>query len=408
MGKIYLFFTWYINGIGGLQLYINHKTDFLHKEGWTIYVVSGDDYPDLLMDNCFDKIICEPSILFPEYYFFPNQRKKVIAHILNLVPKDFMECVIESHGPQIATWAESVAQMLSAKHIVFNSDERPICPTPLKSFFLFKLKRRELAGITYDCSKFFIEQFSSSMPYNPELIAWGANECVQDVNYDLSKLTNGLFTIGLLGRLSKSYMKDTVKEICKFVCDNKEKVNIIYIGGEPNKYTPIRHRLEREYKNLDNINLIFTGTLYPVPRMLVHRFDVCIAGAGSSIAMTKEGIPTICVDPRDCKATGVLGITTMTTIYSIGKKTDKQPISQVLKDIKANPNKYKPPKFDILYEFEEHLKFLSNSNKERDYNISFLERYNVLFFLYKLVFYIFKPMRIIKAKSVVKVLLRGK
>lgn len=402
MKKIYVFFTWSISDIGGTQLYLKHKMDYLRKDGWYVYIVSGDEYPHPLIEGISDNLICERAIVLPEYYFFNIQRNKVINRILEFLPKEFSECIFESHSLPIATWAESIAQLCSAKHIIFNNEETPICPLLLKQFVLFKLNRKEVAGISRDCAEYLLKPISESIAYDPALIAWGANDCIQDVEYDLPSQIAGRYTICLFGRLNKPYMKNTASEICKFVENKTEEFNIIYIGGEYNKRKPIQHRLEKEYRHLHNINLIFTGYLYPVPRTLIKQIDVCISGSGASIAMTAEGVSTICVDPRDCQAIGVLGINTLTTLYSAQNATEKHSISYMLEVVKSNPLQYKPPKFEVETRFQDHLDFLKNTIGTKDYYVSFLEYNTIRLITFRLLFSLFSPIFVLKFRNVLE------
>lgn len=408
MNRIYVFFTWFIYGIGGTQLYLGHKVKYLRKEGWKVYIVSGDLFPAAHVDGLLDNLLCEPAILFPEYYFFSKQRHSIINRILSFLPKEYSECIIESHCPKISTWAESVAQLLLAKHIIYNNDEEPHCQKYLREFFQFKLKRKEIAGISYNCSKFFINQFSESLAYNPELIAWGAHDCIRDVTDPYSsQLIEGKYTIALFGRLHKTYIKKSASEICKFVKDKKERFNIIYIGGEEHKQAPLRHKLEKSYRHLNNVNLIFTGSIYPVPRTLIRKANVCISGSGSAVAMTQEGIPTICVDPRDCKSSGVLGVSTMNWLYSIDSGTPKYLISQLLEDIYANPQGFTPKKLELKENFEDHFMFIHKSSAEKKYNVDFVEKYSTKFLFQKLVFFITPASIVVKCKFFIRLLLIG-
>lgn len=396
--KYYIFFTYSVKKIGGCQLYLRTKKDFLKRNGWNVivfYCQNGECLiNDLLEDSYFIDELSKPSYLY--FRFVKNKILNRIAACLPALKKEDTIC-IESHATYLSTWAEHMAKITKAKHFVYNVDEKPICPITMSDFYRFKLKRREFAGILPDSSFSFLKSgnICVSIENVPSIPAYGAGECIVDVEHNLS-FNSDLYTIGLVGRLEKEYMRLTSSQIIDFLNKhNDNRFNLLYIGGEIGGST-IKDQIISNFKNIRNVNLIFTGFLFPIPKTLIEKLDVCISGAGAALAVAQEGITTITIDPRDLRANGVLGVTTTSVVFSNGNKLE---ISELLERVYNSPQEYYYIAPRNAHKFEEHLEFVNKSDQSKFYNTSFDNILSLRTLLVRIVLTFFKPSRINTIKT---------
>jgi len=402
MWKTYVFFTYCIGSVGGTQLYIKSKRKYLEDLGWDIYIFSALDGPFLIPDLA-DKSFFIKELTLPISYYSSKKRKTILKRITGLLPKDCSQTIFESHNFDLATWAEIAAIPINAKHIVYQTSEIPQIPGHLRQFLKFKIDRKEYASITENCSKYIIDKYCTTSTNYPFLLAYGGHDCISDVHYNSH--INSNYTIGVFGRLDKDYVCQSCFEIISFIrLHSASYFNIVYIGGENSPYNIIRKLLMASFRHVTNATLFFTGNIYPLPRCLVKTLNVCISGAGASVALCKEGVPTITINPITGYANGLLGVDTIETIYNRQHtKIQMLHLSNVLEYVYNNPDKSKPPHFELSVDFSKHLDFVYDSAQINKYDTSVYSDNSIKRLFYRIVLSLVPLSFLFQCKSLVNV-----
>lgn len=374
--RCYIFFTDSIANIGGGQLYVKSKMEYLHKEGWTVYIYSHINGEILIREFLpFAQYIYTELNVYP--FCLLKYRRENILKIWysQICSTTWNEIIIESNTNILATWGECLAAMIGAKHIIYNYHETPTCTNRLYDFAYFKHKRKELAGITSQIIyNYFKGYLSVSKDESYSLEAYGANKCI--VDYDTlicSKIRKNAKTICVLGRFEKGYVSSSLLRIRSYICANPSTFfNLIYIGGE-SKGNQVKKSIESAFSSVTNVNLMVLGFLYPLPLKLIEKIDVCIASSGAARAVHKEGIPVITFDANDHNPIGILGHDTTNTLY---RKSELNGSLESMLDLVLT-NRVDIHKYPIEYypeeKFSEHMEFIDSGSKEKVYNLSFLK-----------------------------------
>lgn len=381
----YIFFARTIKNVGGAQLYMNAKIAYLKKNGWEVSIIYNKDgdsfFPD--MENC-------PNLLIDEldrqaYMYLSYKRKMILKQIIDFLGVLRQGDVIESHSLSLSSWAEMTAKHYgNVRHLIYELDERPRMPKEMVPFYKFKYERNELVGILDQSVALFLEGTGIQLTHgSPRLSAHGAAHCVLDVPNTLFLELEGQYVIGIVGRLEKPYVWEYAKSAAEFTSSHTSQMfTIVIIGGEP-EGDIIRHRIEDLFATADNVKLIFTGYIFPIPSSLVSQFDICLAGAGAAKGISREGITTLPIDPRDFLCSGVIGLTTKDSVFSEG---EKHPVAWWMNKVYCSPNEYKVPKKEIPYNFQVHIDYLSNCSGNLIYDVSFLDAKGLVLFGRKLLY----------------------
>lgn len=368
--KRYVFLTYTIKDVGGGQLYVATKSTFLKDNGWDVKIIYVSPGDLIIKDFLLFETMENHRLLEPACYYFANKRERILKQIVDFVGNDCDEVVIESHSDFMATWGEMMASELNARHLLYLIAEKLEIRPWLLDFIKFKYERKELASITKDSVSRLLANSNIELTHgSPFLPANGAGNCVQDVDYSIPFDTS-IYTIGLVGRMEKEYMRDTTGEICSFLKEHENtQFNIVYIGGGPQGSGIIEH-IREQYQDSVNVNLFFIGYVFPLPKCLIKEFDFCIAGAGAATAITWEGVPTIIIDPRSLKSDGVLSVTAK---HSIWASDNGKSLGYWMEEVFANRDKYLPQAKRGQRDWTAHMDFIENGSKEMEYNLSFLK-----------------------------------
>ena len=306
----YIFLITSIADIGGGQKYCSNKIKELERLGYDTNVISvnkGTVLLEALKDYEFNTI---PELRYPPRYYSIRKQNSLLNRMERLVGKIAEDTIIECTMSSLAEWGELLASKYRCKSVCMFLDEEFNVTKENVKFFAFKLNRHELLGTSTKSVPLLFKgymEIEESEEYSFK--AWCSN-AVEDVPYDLHELKMGIGnkTIGFFGRLSKGYIKNSLADSLHFVSLHPEVFfNIIFIGGAENSF--IINDLKDMRSALDNVNVVFTGFLNPVPMKLLKYLDVCIATAGCANVSMNEGVPTICVNTLSGKAVGILGYT---------------------------------------------------------------------------------------------------
>ena len=373
----YIILTYTIMDMGGSIIYTRNKVEFLENSGWKVFVYSAHERGTVIVKDLekFDEYIMI-ELKNPPYIFDDIELDRLTNSIISNITSETV--IIESHTPVLSLWGELLADKLKAKHIIHSLTETyDKIPGPMISFLDFKHKRRELAGITKNSLSLLFKGYKVLKENEKYCLNAVCTNVVEDVDNDrVDNIEKLDINIGSITRLEKRFVQVLVDEVIIFADKNKEKnIQLVFFGDSKSKN--FTKNIYKKVRDIDNLNVIVTGFLYPIPRKIFELTDVFVSVAGSATITAREGIPTIAVDVMDSKPIGILGYDTSSSLY---RDNDKyQSISEVLekffssKKIDAqvlNINEFKLR--DYNEEFLNHMKFIKNSDQTKIYY-----RYNI-------------------------------
>lgn len=373
MKKRYLILTHGIDSIGGGQLYVASKINYLKSNGWEVNLFAYIDGKVILPTLK----VYEQNIIYELIHHPLSYTASLRNAILDRLSAECDEnTIIESNSIMLSLWGELLAEKLKCKHLFYNINETSKCPKPYLDYYRFKLYRNEFKGITDKSIPYF---FSDLVTINPTqdyyLDAIYDLKQVEDYNYALSDtFDHNSLTIGIVGRLDKPFVLHVTKELVKYFSIKDCRFNIVYIGGAA-MGSNIERTLINELSVLKNVNVHFAGYLYPMPRNLVRCFDVCISSSGAVKSIAKEKILTISIDANDLKPIGIFGVTTYNSLYR--EEEEVVSLDLLLDDVlffnkfSADCIDYEEKEQDYSEKWKPHVDFMKESCSIKDYYVNF-------------------------------------
>ena len=373
----------YINSVGGWQLYIAHKLEYLKKTGWDTsvlaYQINKNEKIDIKIDALKpykDNILCDFQKSLKGA--FKRDVKKTVNLFLSKIGVDFDdydEIIIESTSIAFAQWGEEIAKRIGARHFIYSVYAHynySFVPS-LRPYLYYKYRRGEVAtvrknGLTEMFGDYAVISDSEKFFLLPGCIA----DIIEDeIDYKKKyELENCDYIIAMFGWLDKFYTENTLKEICIFAENNPaKKIGLVVIGGTSFEKKIIRFR--NILSNASNIVYNFLGTVIPVPKNLFKIFDVCIASSGCARISYNLGTKTILMKDEEDLPYGILGHTVFYPNIYDKRCTDKQ-VSELLTDILIN-NEYNEMaegyKTTITHDevFKQHIDLIHCANPVMEY-----------------------------------------
>lgn len=373
--KLYIFFATSICSIGGGQLYYRNKIRYLRSDGWMTYIFSFIEGEIEIDDLKTYKLGIIPDLKYPPY-FYSNKKQNMLIEKLEILSlmKKYSSIVIESNNTKTSLWGEIVAKRNKAKHIIYALNENDkIADSNYFNFFKFKFERKEIAGIVNSLLVRFFEQYMKLDEKKSYSLSANSNNAitnVEDVEYDKSKILDDCITVLSLGRIEKPYLFPTLESFRNYAKENVQlNFNLVVVGGNlDNAIEEVR--IKQLFDRLENVNLVLTGSLFPIPLGLIRRTDVCIASSGSAGLTYKFGIPTITIDGNDLLPIGILGYNANSWLFR-NSTEPPQKLSDLLNLIikeRVIKNEFLiPQEFKIKADYSQHLNFIAQSASEFTY-----------------------------------------
>lgn len=382
MRKIYIILTGIIYDIGGGQIYINNKREYLEKKNWEVHIFSYRYGKTIRINELkkYEKNV-NRALKYPPGLLSNNDRNRLIDTIIfrvGLKPgveKLYNEIVIESNTIPISMWGELIAEKLNCKHIIYLLYEHfPKFSTSVLQYLDYKHNRKELAGITPESLSALFDGFK--ILGDDEKIQLKA--CVGDVVREgiiekkIDDLNSLDFNIGCISRIEKPFVNTLIQDVTFFADKNpQKKILLLIIGDAPKE--KIKRNIRKKIKPFSNINLVMTGALFPIPKKIFYQMDIFFACAGAARLCAHHGALTASIDVNTHKSIGYLGYDTDKTIYGNPNSPQKSVFS-VLEDVlikKKLPQK-KDRNFDLKLidfrsEYANHMQFIASSDKEKKY-----------------------------------------
>ena len=348
MQKTYVIFTGTIAGMGGAQLYVSNKANYLQSRGWKVRIFSDRDAPILIpaleahRDGIFPELHCWPQLLRR------RDVERTLERLLGYIGSDPGEILVESNTPHMSIWAELTAQKRNAKHFLFLLDEQYPMDPGFRPYFEEKFSRGELAVINQRALHLLFPGREIPKPQRYLLSAAGHNAAadVCDPRLDAIPFDDHDDTVCCLGRLNKNYIPAAVEAMEQYAMRHPERtLGCLFIGDVPgdapnDTAARIRQRLEK----YENIRLYLPGFVYPIPEKLFEKLDLGIASAGSARILACAGVPTVSMDASDGQPIGILGYTTGQTLcrdgearYTLAELMEQILLKDALKDMPYTP-----------------------------------------------------------------------
>lgn len=341
--KKYVFLSYGIGGVGGGQNYLKNRCELYKTQNMNVYLAYSLYNPQ---NNkwLFDEVLHLPVIGQPIHMFGARYINRVIKKLQQFIAyEEGDSIIIESNNQYMAIWAELLAQACKGKHFYYILGENDLITNNFESnYFVFKLERKEIAGIHPDSIKKFFANYRLIENSKQFCVPATAQIGIRDYSVnELNHLPHSDYTIGLLSRLDKPYVLPTLNDLIDFFDIHKDlRFNLIVVG-EGNKI--IMRQIEGMYQNVNNVNLILTGAFDPLPSQYLELCNVCIGTSGCALLTHKYGRITVTIDGDDYKPIGILGHTTDNRLFRTTEPIIhiKEILEQILFD-KVYPLRHEP------------------------------------------------------------------
>lgn len=372
--KKYVFVSRTVFGIGGGQLYIANKVDYLARRDYSVSTVStsihsvnGTIFYNSLKQA--DNHVFTDLTLPPEVYSL-KKRNKIINNVidtLGLSKND--EIILESNYLVGSIWAERIAEQLECKHIVFCVSEHNKIDRYMCEFSEFKFRRGELSSIS---AKSFSELIAQSAIVNadnlPILRAYLGDPISDEKNEKLEEIEKSDYNICIIGRGGKRYVDfacESVIDFCKCHPDIYVTVGLVSQFSDSENFKKIKDA----FLSVSNIKFYHLGYLSPIPKDIFKLFDLYIGGAGCASLCYRQGVLTIAMDLYNDRPIGFMGYDTCITNCISSESSNMQ---EYLEDaiIRKEYLKKEYTQPIIITEeeaFSLHDKFIKDSSSEKNY-----------------------------------------
>jgi len=303
--KKYLLFVNNISDIGGAELYILRKSNFIAKKGFEVYIISAKT-KDIKFKGLLNYSFLEiKEMLFSPTLFFKKRKEKIINEILDFIDyteKD--EILIESHQVNPALWAEMFAEKVKAKNLVYCIGPFDLQKEIYKNFFNKKLLSNELLG----CNESYIPDTFGliynnnyfNIPFDRNEIEIVAPHKNKNNNYDLRILT--------ISRIEKRYIKQSILDLINFSKLNSKlriKYDLILSKDKGKEYDQLAKIVENNKQGNLIINL--KGPVTKLTSDLFEGYTLFIGMGTAVLNAVSMGLPSLIVDYRNNKYYGFFG-----------------------------------------------------------------------------------------------------
>lgn len=304
----YVFFTMNIGGINGAEQYIYNKVNFLRDKGYEVFIFSGR--AEGILIDAFRKYekYSNPAFRFFPYCLNRHELKNIISWIKSVVAlQENDTCIIESSNVTSGLWGELIAKELQCKHLEINLTENHNYRRAMIDFLRFKLDRHELSGIMDDSVGKMLKEPNITLREDMRARAY-CNNVVQKCEDHFSHLLDSSadYTFASIGRLEKEYVSLLLDQLKRYFTEHSEKrFNLLLIGGSADGRK--LKDIELIFEECKNVNLVLTGSLYPIPRDLVKHADLFVSASGSASVTYYEKVPTIRIHHVTAEPMGIIG-----------------------------------------------------------------------------------------------------
>lgn len=348
----YIFLTTSIRNIGGAQLYISRKKDWLESTGWIVDVYFFNE-GDIKIENLIRyQSNCINELLIPYYAVNSKCLDKITKKIRH--NEKYSVTMIESHTINLSLIGEEVSKRINAHHLAYwLSESFPMKCLRYKDYFEKKLKDNSLYSISDNTIPIFLGK--NDLTKGRGLLAIGCSHGnVEDIEFPyLDNISSASYNILCIGRLDKPYVDTMINKIIFFITKHQNYTfNIIFVGSSAD--VSIENSIKKRLSVLTNQHTHFLGYIHPIPRKIFQLSNVAISSAGSARVSFKENVKTITIETNDWEPLGVLGYTTKNVLYR--ENEPKIPLDELLEDILIN-EKFTAKELKYNFSFKEKLDY---------------------------------------------------
>lgn len=366
--KLYIFFTYSIDVIGGTQMYVAGKARYLQQRGWQVIVFfAGPRDGKAVIPSLTQYLQTGGGMYFlalPPYKFKSFEQNYCLHELLKRLGKisfDEYEIIIESHDDMQAYWAELLAEKIGARHFMVccNETYRPTALTPNKSygdnpdFFYFKWRRNELVGRDAVLKKLFNGYKNVTAPLSEMPDTVREMDAVQDVDFPIEQVDKLDWNICHIGREIKDYVPHVIEGVGELARRHPDKeIQLIMVGQVNSRLNQIK----QTFRDLPNVFVLLLGDMVPIPRILFSKVDVACAISQSARFAANEDILTICGNSDNPSRTpGVLGYDTKEQVLGEGTFSYVEALERVLVKRLYDGKKYGLPKLRPAEEYYDNF-----------------------------------------------------
>lgn len=325
--------------MGGAQLYVLRRANYLMKKGIDIRIAVFDD-KDFLLQDSFENIdiLKIPELKKSPAIFSKRKLLEILITIKRFIGEDFNKLFIESHTPFLSIWGEIIANYYNSKHVIYFLNEPNLYSFSLryyKSYFLEKLNNNELLGISSMSLSEIFRNDLNKISNNYVNVPFDISE-IDEITYPniFNEIDDDSFIIATISRLGKKYIEPLIIEITKLANqDLEKKITLIVVGNDIDRN--IITFLQSKYCiSSSKLSIIFPGYIYPIGKDFFNRINLFIGMGTSVINSISQKCATITIDPISSKATGILGVNNNNFAYSENGKFYELAdlVSMLLKD----------------------------------------------------------------------------
>lgn len=381
--KIFIFFTSEIITIGGMQMYVAGKANYLQNRNWQVYVFfEGPREAKSAIPYLTQYIKSGGGMNFfstPPYKmkkYEQNYYLSIMLDRLELYNANEYEIIIESHADILGYWAELLAAQIGARHffICCNEIYRPTQTLPNKTyednldFFYFKWQRNELVGSKSVINKLFngYKGVTKTLVEIPDNVR--EQDAIQDVDFPIEKIHRADWNICHIGRAMKDYVPSVIEGVGELARRYPNRtINFIMVGNADVRQV----LLEQTFHNLPNVLITLLGDLVPIPRVLFTKIDVVCAISQSARFAANEDILTIVGSSSEPTRTpGVLGYDVKEQVYGKGTFSYLEALENVLVKKIYTGKSYILPKLKPAEEYYDNFwTIVKNASPVKEYYV---------------------------------------
>ena len=385
--KIYVFMIPNLNiefAPGGAEMYTMGKARYLHGLGWKVFVFTTSDKSKITFPHLNDYVtplegcrflsvppykLSRPDI--ETYLDLMVQKLEIRKKVKYFEEKKKYEIIIESISQPLSYWAELFAALVGGRHFVALVEEHYRYPTSRHEenldFFYFKWKRNELMG----CKKAFAELFNGYKNITDELVevpdTIREQDAVQDVEApNISQIEKRDWNICHIGRITKNYVTYLIEGVAELAKHYPNRtINFIFVGDAQWRLNFIH----KTFEDVPNVQLIFLGNLFPIPRVLFSKVDVVCGISQSARFAANEGVFTIVASSVNIDRTpGLLGYDTKEQVRGEGTFTYFEALENVLEKKIYDKMTSTLPKLEPAEKYyEKFWSILNNADPDKEY-----------------------------------------
>lgn len=306
--KKYIFLDTSIVNVGGGQLYVKTKGEYLKSIGYRVYAFSYVKGDVVIKDLLEYKPYIITELEIPPSTYSEKTRIKILEKFKNLIDyQDGDEVIIESNTCILGLWGEYFAKNLNGRNLVYSITESVYLSSDEIKFIEYKCKKGELATISVNsfdkvlnCSK------GVDLASIKVMRAYFSNVPTDFKCDKIDALDIKGKSICIIGRKDKDYVYTALKGCFEFAISQPNEFFTIAILGVY-KNSDVYKKIKKEFSDIGNVKLIPLGLINPLPSSLFDKFDLFIGGAGSAMLPYRMGKTTIAMNVFENKIIGLLG-----------------------------------------------------------------------------------------------------